>query len=158
LPEGNSVFEILLGSIMIIDNFLLPRFLILELVFACHYLQFARVCTILCGGTGREGVDRFEEAVNQVDSIDNRLEKKHKIVPKNQNWSHPPLLYNVSGLPILPLLSSKRFNIGDQRKIRSLPFTGAHLLTISYYIEAFNLYGEPAIGQVEFVTVLFLAI
>ena len=25
----------------------------------------------------------------------------------DQNWSHPPLLYNVSGIPILPLPSSK---------------------------------------------------
>jgi hypothetical protein len=56
---------------------------------------------LLWGGEG------FEEPVDQVDAIDNRLEKKHKIVPKNQNWSHPPLLYNVSGLPILPLLYRK---------------------------------------------------
>ena len=26
----------------------------------------------------------------------------------DQNWSHPPLLYNLSGLPILPLPSSKK--------------------------------------------------
>ena len=34
--------------------------------------------TVLCGA-GREG---FVEAVDKVDAIDNRLEKKHKIVPK----------------------------------------------------------------------------
>ena len=167
---------------MIIDNFLLPRFLILELVFACHYMQFARACTVLCGAGREVSGEGFEEAVDQVDAIDNRLEKKHKIVPKkgliglknlviqekirkenpskksainevkglkevlenvqainetkndevqnndnsetpggweglksilkkssacvvsleNQNWSHPPLLYDVSCLLILP--------------------------------------------------------
>ena len=176
---------------MIIVNFLLRSFLIMELVFASHYLQFARACTVLCGAGKEGGGEGFEEAVDQVDAIDNRIEKKHKIVPKkgliglknilmkgkirkenplkksalkevkglkglkevlenvpvmnesksdevqnndpletpggleglksilktssacevsfdDQNWSHPPLLYNLSGLPILPLPSSKK--------------------------------------------------
>jgi len=68
---------------MIVDNFLLPRFLILELVFACHYLQYARACTLLCGGTkvNREEVEaggRFKEDA----TLRNSAEINDKIVPK----------------------------------------------------------------------------
>jgi len=68
---------------MIIDNFLLPRFLILELVFACHYLQFARACTVLCGAGKemRENTGKGVEEAVSVDQID-ATERKHKIVPK----------------------------------------------------------------------------
>jgi len=188
LPRGNSIKTL----IMIIDNFLLPRFLILELVFACHYLQFARACTVLCGAGKEVREVAGEEAVEQRDAIEKTFERKYKIVPKkgliglkkilltekirkekkslkksssenskglkglkellnkdvevnnetiirevqnetslkvpggliglkyklksssvcevsldDQGWAHPPLLYNVSGLPILPLPSSK---------------------------------------------------
>jgi len=64
---------------MIIDNFLLPRFLILELVFACHYLQFTRACTVLCGATEEPKDTSGEEgAVEQLDAT----ERKHNIVLK----------------------------------------------------------------------------
>ena len=33
---------------MIVDNFLLPRFLILELVFACHYFEYAKAVNVFC--------------------------------------------------------------------------------------------------------------
>ena len=33
---------------MIVDNFLLPRFLILELVFACHYFEYAKAVDVFC--------------------------------------------------------------------------------------------------------------
>jgi len=68
---------------MIIDNFLLPRFLILELVFACHYLQFTRACTVLCGASMEimEGAGKDVEEAVDVDQLD-ATERKHKIVPK----------------------------------------------------------------------------
>ena len=48
-------------------------------------------------------------------------------------------------------------SVQHRTKSRQTKFhsTDGHLLTISYYIEAFNLYREPAIGQVEFITVLY---
>jgi len=68
---------------MIIDNFLLPRFLILELVFACHYLQFTRACTVLCGATKemREDAGKGVEEAVGVDQQD-ATERRYKIVPK----------------------------------------------------------------------------
>jgi len=48
---------------MFVENFLLPRFLILELVLACHYFQFTKACLSisssfeLCDGKEEEDVD-----------------------------------------------------------------------------------------------------
>jgi len=65
---------------MIVENFLLPRFLILELVFACHYLQFARACTALCSSEpdGYEGVVSKEVML----AGDGDKVNRHKIVLK----------------------------------------------------------------------------
>jgi len=192
LLYSNSIIDRLFSFAMIIDNFLLPRFLILELVFACHYLQFARARSVLRVARVGEEVDGdgFKEAVEHGgEAIDNSHGKRQKIVPKkgliglknvllrdhtkideltsdperglkglkkvlnrednsqninvhiykeelteaagglqglksdlhsspvcevsleDQEWRHQPLLYNVSGIPILPLSSSNKMKV-----------------------------------------------
>jgi len=84
---------------MIVENFLLPRFLILELVFACHYLQFTRACTALCSSesNGYEGIVSKEtmsagdgDKVKRHKKVFKKLTELKQILlsPKQQNEIH----------------------------------------------------------------------
>lgn len=71
---------------MIVDNFLLPRFLVLELVLACHLFQFAQPCLTTTPSLGLK--KRSLEGVNCT-------------IPLN-SWTFPPLILDENRDWLLP--------------------------------------------------------
>ena len=109
---------------MIIENLLLPRFLILELVFACHYLQYARASAALCShNCGAQGVkhllsnsvhaleedeEEVVEWIGLIEEVDEEAEVEGgseacEVAVEKVGWQFPPLMFRESGRPALPV-------------------------------------------------------
>ncbi|XP_023343940.1 uncharacterized protein LOC111713331 [Eurytemora carolleeae] len=84
---------------MFVDKFLLPRFLVLELVLASHFFQFTKACLLNRGSGPGDGT---ESCLIPLDSSD----WKHKplFYTQNRDWIYPDagrILRVVSGETIL---------------------------------------------------------
>merc|ERR1719158_1099095 len=68
------------SSIMIVDNFLLPRFLILELLCACHWFEYTKAVDVLTceakEGAAKKGIYELREILNS----DNKVSYKFSAV------------------------------------------------------------------------------
>jgi len=69
---------------MFVENLLLPRFLIIELVIGCHYFQFTKACGPL---------HKFSEVVAGTLKGDSSANLTCLFRPENIDWANQPLLF-----------------------------------------------------------------
>ena len=113
---------------MIVDNFLLPRFLILELLCACHWFEYTKAVDVLTCEARETGAKKGIYELREILNTDNKVSYKFSAVKQGaqglkefleeenlledeegcrfslqgQHWKFPPLLFDSSGGPILP--------------------------------------------------------
>ena len=113
---------------MIVDNFLLPRFLILELLCACHWFEYTKAVDVLTCEARESGAKKGIYELREILNSDNKVSYKFSAVKQGaqglkefleeenlledeegcrfslqgQHWKFPPLLFDSSGGPILP--------------------------------------------------------
>ena len=68
---------------MIVENFLLPRFLILELLCACHWFEYTKAVDVLtCEATSEAGAKKGIYELREILNSDNKVSYKFSAVKK----------------------------------------------------------------------------
>ena len=116
---------------MIVDNFLLPRFLILELLCACHWFEYTKAVDVLTceakEGAAKKGIYELREILNSDNKVSYKFsavkgaqglkdyleqenfiedsgssDEGYRFSLQGQHCKFPPLLFDSFGSPILP--------------------------------------------------------